>query len=88
MKPMKYLSIATVATAVLALAMPVYAQGYMSTTTAGPMDSQSAQFSAMWPNGSGSATDFPTYGPGDFGAADQLNRQVLMNNSTVFVPVR
>ena len=72
----------------MALAMPVYAQTYMSTTIAGPMDSQPAQFSAMWPNGSGSATDFPTYGPGDFGAADQLNRQVLMNNNTVFVPVR
>ena len=97
---MKYVVMATAAAAVLALSMPVHAQTY---PPAYQMDQMGPHY-RMNPNMSpgsrpgmyremmmddGSSSDFPTHGPTDW-SAEQLNRQVLMNNggSATMMPPR
>jgi hypothetical protein len=69
---MKTLALATLAVAVLALSMPANAH-----MRCGP----------QWPNDDMRAnSDFPTFASNDC-MADQLNRDVLMNNTQILTPI-
>jgi hypothetical protein len=82
---MKQILVGLSAAAALAFAAPVSAQVYTpysslptsSTYYHGPITPEMMD--------DGSSSDFPTHIPSDF-VADQLNRQVLENNNTIYYP--
>ena len=68
---MKYLSMATLAAVALVLSMPANAH---------------MRCGAQWPNDDVNAnTVYPTFSASDC-MASQLNRQILDNNNTIYVP--
>ena len=72
MKPMKYLSMATLAAVALVLSMPANAH---------------MRCGAQWPNDDVNVnTVYPSFAPSDC-MASQLNRQILDNNNTIYVPM-
>jgi hypothetical protein len=72
MKPMKYLSMATVAAVVLSVSVPAFAH---------------MRCGAQWPNDDVNANSvYPTFTGSDC-MAGQLNRQILDNNNTIYVPM-
>jgi len=89
---MKQIVIGVSALAMAAFAVPALAQVYV------PSPSVNVYYGQITPEmmDNGSSSDFPTHTPSDF-VANQLNREVLMNNNTieiypvpmpVWIPVR